>query len=138
MIAEHNLPDDQYPEPEIKSGDQTRFSAEKPLFESSAYPSQPAAVTAPPSTRWYQKPLVLVAMAFAALMLLLVVLLIMLKPAKLMIEEPLPSSSPVISPVTDPLREKILQLRKELESADPSRQELPFPPVNLELRLDDT
>jgi hypothetical protein len=56
-------------------------------------------------------------------------------PQTKILSEVSPSPSPVVSQVSDPLKEKIIQLKTELETADPNLQEYPFPPVNLQLQV---
>jgi hypothetical protein len=70
-----------------------------------------------------------------AVILLVIVLAVMLSQQQITQE---PDPEPTLAPTVelDPLRQEINQLRAELEAADPTTQELPFPPVNLNIYLD--
>ena len=133
-----DLPSDQSNEPESDFlTDQTQFGLEKPLFEkNTVHPiNRPQTTQDQPQPRWYQKPINLVLLAVLAIFLLLVSLLVMTMPRTAPLLTTEPSPSPTTNSINDPLRQKIRQLRTELQAADPNRQEYPFPPVNMNLAL---
>lgn len=52
-----------------------------------------------------------------------------------------PEQKEVITPaeikkLTDPFTKRLTELQQELEKADPSQEDLPFPPVDLKLELE--
>lgn len=115
---------------------QTTFSWEEPLFEQTAAVSDPVAATAVPRKPWYTKPLVLVIGGLSLLLVILLALVLILRPAPPQFVLPEPSASPFVSTVSDPLKLRIQQLKLELEEADPTKQDLPYPPIDPTLKLE--
>ncbi len=115
---------------------QTQFFEEGPLLqpESSLIPPEVAPI---PETPWYKKPVVVIVGLLVLLMALLLAAALILRPREMMsdILQTEPSPSPVTQ--SDPLQAKVKALQKELLDADPAKQELPFPAVNLELKIPD-
>lgn len=116
---------------------QTQFTWEEPLFEETR---GPAPIVAEPTVDlpkkpWYKKPLVLALGFFMIVMTLLVISMMMTPPPQEDVMAPEASAEPIVSLVSDPLKLKIVQLKAELRAADPTNQELPFPPVSKILQL---
>lgn len=117
-----------------EEGNQTHFAYEEPLFEQP--PTVPSDEPVKPPVPWYKKKLVLVGIIGGVLFLLLL-LLILMQPRR---QEPEDSkATPTPSPVANfgPLEARVIELQQELEAADPAKQDLPFPPVNMEMRIPD-
>lgn len=127
----------QPPAEEILTADQTQFSTEEPLYEAVSLPSKPeeehAAATKPGKLSKQQ--LLLIGVAVTAGIVLLLVLLASAMRPPVMTEElkPTPSVEPINS---DPMSQRISNLKKQVQAADPSLDKLPLPPVDLELRFE--
>lgn len=111
---------------------QTQFSYEKPLFEAPPpLPVQPDVISIP----WYKQPKYWLLFGVAVVILLLVALTLLSRPqvsTQQPTEEVMASPSPT---AVGPLEARINQLRTDLQAADPSKQDLPFPPVDMKLQL---
>ena len=136
-MTDKYLEPDETLEPEV-AADQIRFGWEKPLFEKNQVSTLPRTQSNPPSapSKWYQKPLVLAALALCAVLFLLVMVLLLLRQPEQPTVVNEPSPSPIANPIADPLKQRIIELRNDLQTADPTRQEYPFPPVSMDLQLD--
>lgn len=113
---------------------QTQFSYEEPYRETpTAHQSDDEVVKKPTSK--LGKLLMIVGGIFAVLLMALV--LLGRRPA---VTQQSPFQQPVIvTPApqeTNPLADRVERLEKELQDADPVKQTLLFPPVELNIRLD--
>lgn len=124
----------------MEDHNQTQFSYEKPLFE------QPTSVIAEPEVEavvlpekkpWYKKPKMLLMIVGAVFLVLLVSLVIILRsvPRNMQTIEPSPTPSSVSQ--SGPFEYKIKALQEELQNADPAKQDLTFPLVNMEIMIPD-
>jgi hypothetical protein len=122
---------------------QTKFSYEKPFFEEIApLPTEDSPSPEPMQQKgiigWIRTHTVLAAVGVTLLVLLLVLLVLaaLFSPRNTMV----PTDTNEV--VTDtpkqlsPLEQKVQNLKSELNQADPTRGQEPFPPVDLDIRLD--
>lgn len=117
---------------------QTHFSFEEPLFEQppSIINEEEKPVETP--QLWYKKKLILAAIASGLLLILLLLgLAAYFSPQSQHLREDLLEVQPSPVPELTPNQIKIKELQTELETADPARQEFPFPPVLMEITLPD-
>lgn len=121
--------------PELVTSDQTAFGSTEPLFENHTEVIDPHASPIEPNKPYWKNPLILVAGIVAlALVLLLTLLIMTITPSRRQATSE-PTPSPVNEMPAGPWQERTTTLQSELEAADPSQQELPFPPVKMELPL---
>ncbi len=117
------------------SQDQTKFTQEEPLFEQ---PDSPELVVgeAQKTTKSANR-LILIGGGLLVVLMLLVIVVAALsqRPAKTSQVVASPSPSPVVLDETE-LARRVTQLKSDLTSADPTKQDLIFPPVNMDIRLD--
>lgn len=111
---------------------QTQFTFEEPLFE--APPSLPKEPDAPLKA-WYKRPQTLIILGVSTLGLLLFALYVASRPQQQSGNEILNLQASPSPTALSPLEQRVNQLKTELQAADPSKQELPFPPVDMELEL---
>ncbi|MBP7740833.1 hypothetical protein KA089_01465 [Candidatus Woesebacteria bacterium] len=119
----------------FENNNQTQFSFEEP-FETDVNVEIP--VTSKPVVEKSQKSnkkkyIIIVAVVFLLLLLVLILKLNSRKKPVTEIEEEQQAQE-----VKDlgPIEQRIQNAREDLEIADPSRQDLTFPPVDFELRID--
>ncbi|MDA1079675.1 MAG: hypothetical protein O2840_03245 [bacterium] len=119
-------------------GDQSRFAAEEPLFESTQRVQPDVATVELTETelaaKKKKKVLGYAGLTFgAAILLLLVVSSLLPKSAA----PATPDPDPVVSPSLDKteLQQRIESIRSDLRQADPSKQPLLFPPLNYKLGI---
>lgn len=121
--------------------DQTQFSLEEPLFEGMVQiPPEPVEPTEEkPKIVWYkQRKLVIAAIIgvtiFVILLLFIINMIIVASRAPFV-----PDSEAVLTPtpaVSTELLDRIEATQEELKEADPNQQQLVFPAVDMEIRLD--
>lgn len=127
-------------EPELQGRiDQTQFSEEEPLFESpESHPKniQPSVAVTPPANSKHKKMLIIGISIIAIILLIITILALAMGRPKGEVEESItPSPSPAAITESE-MQSRITKLRSDLKEADPTKQDLTFPPVDLELRLD--
>jgi hypothetical protein len=137
---------DQSPEqtpPELLPDNQTQFIGEESIWESASLPTSPKIEGEPvpppagPLAR-YRLPLMIGGGLFTLLLVMIVVVASM-RPRTTVPKaqvEPTPSPTAMVQPDTEYTR-RLNQLKAELDTADPTKNTLPFPQVNLRLRLED-
>ena len=122
-----------------ESYDQTQFVAEEPLFE------QPVKLTAPhvskPENSEPKKPskkrvFMLVTMGLFFFLLLLIVIAAAMRRQTSPLDEGEVIEEEQQEKMIDPFRQRIKDLGAELKAADPTKDDLPFPPVDMDIRLD--
>ena len=120
---------------EMEQQDQTVFSSTQPLFDiEPRLPINPEEVPTKKS-----KKIVLIGAVIALLIVFILALLILwsLKP-KITPDDDLEASpAPATDLVTDPVFDRLNQLKEDLDQADPTNRDLPFPPVNMEIGFDE-
>lgn len=114
---------------------QTDFSYEEPIFSdlNVELPIEPKPVV-PVIKKSNKKKLIIIGLAVFFLLIILVIVISKFKkvPVEVIDEE----ESTVIIKDLGPLEQRIQNARIDLEIADPSNQDLTYPPVDMELRID--
>lgn len=131
----NHVPSHQDQETEVVDSNQTNFTWEEPIFEAVHQPIDPNATSISVATPWFKKPIIILALAVVGLLITLIAVASLFRPSPAPLVEASPSPSPVQVTVSDPLRQEIEALQVELQEADPSKLDLPFPPVNFELQI---
>lgn len=124
---------------------QTKFSYEKPFFEEVAQvPGDLSETQVPPAQTgikaWVRAHLLLSTVLITLLIVVLVggMAALLLQPRSKELQ-PQNSGTVTTPPVPlSPLEQKILDIRTELDSADPTRGQEPFPPIDMDIRLDES
>ncbi len=114
---------------------QTQFSFEEPIFEEKSVYIDEKPVDEQTEKPKSKKKIVVIAVVGIVLILvsLIVVVAGMRKgPSEVSEEEP----EVIVAKELGPLQKRIEDARELLDLADPSKQDLAFPPVNMGLRLD--
>lgn len=120
---------------ENQSINQTQFSFEEPIFENQASYSEEKPVDENlDKKKGKKKRLILVGIGIFIVLLSLIILLA--RNGNGMIEEIIEPPMQEVPRELSPLQLRIEDARELLELADPSKQDLAFPPVDLNLRLD--
>lgn len=116
------------PDPPVTT-DQTAFTFSEPLFESP--PSLPQAPPEPGHKPWYLQPKALVVIGLLLFTAVIMALTLMLQSSQSLVEtSPSPSPSALPRQLTQ-LEQRISEARIQLQAADPTKQEFPFPPVDM-------
>ncbi len=121
---------------ELRSDNQTHFGAEEPLFEPVWQP-QPVVTEVAPTSPKNRKKLFLIGGVAVVIVLVLLTSLMALSDRSGPLLTETESTPPPSSQTLSPLDTKIKDLKTELKAADPSEQELPFPPVQMTIFLDE-
>lgn len=117
---------------------QTQFAEEQPFLGSDQRPPVPVEESNTPKAKWTpQKIAVVIGIGVGVLMLVLLIAAIMMRTPVIDQVEPEPSLAPLSNPALGPLETRILDVGAELEAADPTKMDFPFPPLDSKLRLDD-
>lgn len=120
------------PDPPLTT-DQTEFTFAEPLFESP--PTLSEKKDGPPQKPWYRKPKIVLVVALLALLAFLIVATMVAQPADPMLEgTPTPTPSALPRELSA-LEQRIQEAMTQLQAADPTKQEFPFPPVDMELNV---
>ncbi|OGJ37831.1 MAG: hypothetical protein A2383_01955 [Candidatus Pacebacteria bacterium RIFOXYB1_FULL_39_46] len=115
---------------------QTQFIVEEPLLE------KPVVVQPPPEQKEEIKPSRfskwkwLLVGGVATLLIIALIIVLRLSPTMDDPEEEETSSNGIPS-VLSPLEQRLEIAKQNLEQANPTTQDLPFPPLDLKLRIDD-
>lgn len=120
------------------SYDQTSFASMEPGMESVGAPQQHLPKEKESESKKKSNTTLLAGLSFGILLFLVSVLFLLTSSGQ-QIMPPIPEESPqpsASSQVTGPLSERALEIRAELQEADPSIDELPLPPVDFDLALD--
>lgn len=111
---------------------QTEFSAVEPLFEKP--PIDPKTLEPKPVSK--SQKIIFFAIGGVVIFFILITILVVVMSRRQMLPDLLPEPTATPSAQLDPLRQQVNELRAELDAADPTKQELPFPPVNLDIFLE--
>jgi hypothetical protein len=116
---------------------QTQFSAEEPIFEqpptneAGAVKKSTLSLTALkklPKWSW-------LVIGLISLLLILAIIAALMKPD----ENPVPTAEPVqvkLAPELTPFEQRLESAQQLLREANPTTEDFPFPPVDMELRID--
>ena len=116
---------------------QTQFSFEEPIFEDAqvyADETQPKEVQPPVNNK--KKKILIIAGIVGFLFILLLLLLVVVRARKAVTPTDDPVKQVEETKNDDPIQDRIDDARDLLEEADPTKQDLSFPPVDMDLRLD--
>lgn len=116
-----------------ESTDQTRFSLEEPLLRSVDEGDEVADAALIKSTSKKRRLLVGGAVV---LLLVILVLAIIASQGRKQVAPDIKDVAEENDPHLGPLEERIVKLKNDLGNADPTKQELPFPLLDMDLRLD--
>lgn len=118
---------------------QTQFASQEPVMEGLVNYDDPIMQEEQPKQKKKGNKLVLVGIIGFILIVVFILLLILIRVLSAPKTVQRDSNGQVINQVDreiDPLLEEVYLLSEELEDADPSIDKIPFPPVDMELRLD--
>jgi hypothetical protein len=119
--------------------DQTQFAAEEPLFEQPVKIEAPQPTEAPkvePSSKKSTKRIAIVGGLLFFILLIIILLAAALRKPSAPTEEEAEFTSEEEQRIMGPFSQRISELENQLELADPSQEDLPFPPVDMEIKLD--
>ncbi len=123
----------------VSQGEQTQFGTEAWLYEANKsvpVEKDPAKIT-PSFWKTTHGKLVILAGAFVIALIIMVVIAIATRGRQIDQAPPLIDQTPAINMNLGPLGDKVKALNLELKAADPTKELDPFPPVNLDARLDE-
>ncbi|MCC6711498.1 MAG: hypothetical protein IT416_04080 [Candidatus Pacebacteria bacterium] len=112
---------------------QTQFSVDEPILEKpveTINDEQPVAKKTLPKYLYF---------IFAGLIFIIIVLVIAVlnKPTTVVEDEPELIPTPTIAKELTPIEQKIEVAKDKLEESNPTTEKDPFPPINMELRIDE-
>lgn len=114
---------------------QTQFSFEEPIFENSAVYVEEKPVEEP--TEKPQNKKKIIGIAIVGIVLILISVIVLISSMRNKTEEVIETEpEAVVTKELGPLQKRIEDARELLDLADPSKQDLAFPPVNMGIRLD--
>ncbi len=113
---------------------QTSFGSSQPLMESVSSYDEP--ITANTQKGGKMKLVRLMAAVLGILLLAVIAFAYMATQKTRPSETVEPQVTPTPAIESDPIKKRILSVEKLLDSADPTRQEDPFPPVGMDIILD--
>jgi hypothetical protein len=120
---------------------QTKFSLEEPLFEQTGQipgPENPEVIVKTPLLK--QKKFIIGLIAAITLLVLVILFIVnaYIAGQKLVQkQEPVDTVNEVVKNPDDPLYQRIKSAQQELKEADPSEQDLIYPTMNYDIRLDE-
>lgn len=114
---------------------QTQFSFEEPIFENPLQYEEEKPPIVEKSKKSKKKLYISIGIVATVFLLLILFVIFLRLRNKNDATEPL-KRDPAIEQELGPLQRRIEQSRFLLESADPTKEDLSFPPVNFDLRLD--
>lgn len=114
---------------------QTQFSFEEPIFENETVyrEDKPEDLEQKPKSR---KKLFIIIGVIGFIFIILLLVLVMAMRGRGSTQEVGEDTNPVVAKELGPIQQRIEDSRELLDIADPAKQDLAFPPVDLELRLD--
>ncbi len=114
---------------------QTQFSFEEPIFENSAVYVEEKPVEEP--TEKPQNKKKIIGIAIVGIVLILISVIVLISSMRNKTEEVIETEpEAVVTKELGPLQKRIEDARELLDLADPSKQDLAFPPVNMGIRID--
>lgn len=118
---------------------QTQFGEEEPLFENASLPTAPATLSEEvppkkPQKIWQNKFFLGGAVCLA---LVLVFLTLMFAQPRRRIQQILQNGTkPSPRPTQTVLQQRVDEVKQDLQNADPTQTDLPFPPINKSIFID--
>lgn len=114
---------------------QTQFSFEEPIFENETVyrEDKPEDLEQKPKSK---KKLFIIIGVIGFIFIILLLVLVMAMRGRGSTQEVGEDTNPVVAKELGPIQQRIEDSRELLDIADPAKQDLAFPPVDLELRLD--
>lgn len=116
--------------------DQTQFVTEEPLYEQSSKAVVPPANLDVVTPKPKRPPLLLILGGVALLSMVVAISLIVMRKAAPPTTVPTESIEQTM-PEMDPFKKQLTDLGDQLQAADPTKDELPFPPVDMHIQLED-
>lgn len=115
---------------------QTQFSFEEPFFEDVTVPVDPKQAAAEaPSQKGSKKLLIVIGLSGFLVLIFGVLVLVYFSRGK-QIDEQQEEKLVEQTTTSNPFQERITTAREELKDADPTKQDLSYPPIDMVLRLD--
>lgn len=125
----------------IRDINQTHFAAQEPLLENAALPPQPEPeIDERTLTHDKHRRRLLLGLGVGVVIFIVsLIALVMSLPRRQTGPNASPSPTPVMNQTqaVNEFHQQVLDLKTELDAADPSRDFLPPPPVDIELRLEE-
>lgn len=115
---------------------QTAFSADEPVYDSFGENTQDPESLQPQKPKTAQWKTMGLVFGVTLFVLSLLILLFSLQSGPRDEESMTASPTPIPQTKASPTQQRLLELQKDFEAADPAAQDLFFPPVNMELQLD--
>lgn len=115
---------------------QTQFSFEEPIFANSAVYTEKKPEENPTQKPKSKKKLVIIVICVFLILLLLLLLVLASRMRRSTSQVDTDTPQPVQTEELGPFQKRIEGARELLELADPAKQDLAFPPVSLDIRLD--
>lgn len=114
---------------------QTQFSFEEPIFENETVyrEDKPEDLEQKPKSK---KKLFIIIGVIGFIFIILLLVLVMAMRGRGSTQEVDEDTNPIVAKELGPIQQRIEDSRELLDIADPAKQDLAFPPVDLELRLD--
>lgn len=121
--------------PEVQSN-QTHFAEEEPIFEETSLPKSATRPGEEKAVKPGISPAVIVLTVLLIMMALGVATLFFLPQStpQVVVQEPSPTPSPIAQETG--IQDRLSELNTDLQSADPTKLNLPFPPVDMKLSID--
>lgn len=119
---------------EMEQQDQTLFSSTQPLFDAQLNVADQSEQV--PSKKPKKIVVLGIVVGLAFIFILVMLAILTAKPKRAVNQESEPSPTPTADLVTDPVFDRLNQLKDDLDHADPTNRDLPFPPVNMQIGFD--
>ncbi|MDQ3008728.1 MAG: hypothetical protein M3Q81_03955 [bacterium] len=121
---------------DYEPSNQTAFAQEEPLLEN-VQSTVPQTESVEPKSPWFKQPKKLLLLLVAVLGALALILMVLFSMESPMIVESEPTPTPkVINPELTPYQQRLERIKAELELANPTKPDLPFPAIDMTIRLD--
>jgi hypothetical protein len=117
--------------------DQTQFMAESPLLKDGEMSVAAEVVLSAEELK--KKKLKKIVIATSAFLLIVLIILLVIKARSVEEDEQIVETEEIklTEVVVGPFNQRLSELKNELEIADPNQEDLPFPPIDDEISLDE-